>query len=78
MSEAPQIEILPEDETTIWGYKELKKHGHGAKSTVDRKVKKKTFPPALVDDGGKKGWSVAQIKRHLQKKMDRLNQSQAA
>ena len=66
MSEAPQIEIYPDDEITVIGYKELdKKYGLGSKSTVDRKMKK-GFPKPVIDDGGKKGWTVAQIKRHLQ------------
>ena len=52
MSEAPQIEILPEDETTIWGYKELKKHGFHFIQKVC-----KTDPIALRREQQLKRWS---------------------
>ena len=80
MSEAPQIEIYPDDEITVIGYKELdKKYGLGSKSTVDRKIKKaqetedeKGFPKAAIDDGGKKGWTIAQIKRYVAAQLARV------
>jgi len=73
------IEVTPEDEITILDYKDLAKRGFGSKSTIDRKIKKaqetedeKGFPKAAIDDGGKKGWTVAQIKRHVAAQLARV------
>ena len=66
MSEINQIKVFPEDEITILGYRDLARRGLGSKSTVDRKMVKKGFPKPIIDDGGKKGWTVAQVKRYLQ------------
>ena len=67
------IEIYPEDEITILDRKDLKKMGYGSTSTIDRKMKK-GFPKPVIDDGGKRGWTVAQIKRYL---LEKFNQQVA-
>ncbi len=59
------IEVTPDDEVQIVGYRWLKEHGFGSRPTVWRKVKAKKHPKPFED--GK--WTLAQIKRHLAKKL---------
>jgi len=70
MSEVTLIEITPEDEITMVDGHWLTQKGHGSTSTRDRKIKKNQFPKPVVDDGGKKKWTLAQIKRYLQGEME--------
>ncbi len=63
------IEITPDDEVRIVGYKWLGANGHGSSTTIWRKVKQKKFPEPIED--GK--WTLAQIKRHLAKKLQRVS-----
>ena len=66
MSQEPQIEITASDEITLVDTKWLTKNGHGSISTINRKLEKKEFPQPVQPDGKRK-WTVAQIKCHLQK-----------
>jgi len=72
-AEVLEIEITPEDEVTIVDCNWLEAHGFGSNSTVKRKVKKRICPQPISDPGDMLQWTLAQWKRYLQKKMDRLN-----
>jgi predicted DNA-binding transcriptional regulator AlpA len=65
MPEVSQIEIDPSDEITLVDTKWLTKNGHGSKSTLKRKMEANEFPKPIQPDGKRK-WTIAQIKRHLQ------------
>ena len=73
-AEVLEIEITPEDEITLVDCKWAHAHGFGSNSTVKRKVKKYIYPQPISDPGDMLQWTLAQWKRYLQKKMDRLNQ----
>jgi len=68
MSSKQTIEITPEDEITIVGYRELERLGHGSRPTIWRKVKNKNFP-APIDDGK---WTLAEIKRYVERKLQQV------
>ena len=78
MSEAIRIEITPEDEITLVDSKWATENGYGSTSTINRNVEKKEYPQPITDPGEKKKWTLAQWKRYLQKKMERINQAAAA
>ena len=72
MFEALQIEIDPSDEITLVDIKWLTANGYGVTSTIDRKIKKNRFPKPAIDEGGKRSWTLAQIKRHVSAQLARV------
>ena len=75
--EVLEIEITPEDEVTLVDSKWATANGYGSTSTINRNVEKKEYPQPITEHGEKKKWTLAQWKRYLQKKMDRLNHAAA-
>jgi|SaaInlStandDraft_6_1057023.scaffolds.fasta_scaffold684203_1 hypothetical protein len=68
MADVVHIEITPEDEVTIVGYRWLKEHGYGSNTTVWRKVKNKKFAVPI----GEGEWTLADIKRYMQQRLSAL------
>lgn len=70
-SNSTGIEINDLDEITFVDKHWLKQHGHGSSTTIHRKRKLGNFPEPIENYGGISKWTIAQIKRHLLRMIDK-------